>query len=162
MKNFTHEFTLSSSLEDTFDMVFNDTDTLDAVHGRGRYSVTPWSGDARNISCEMEPCGIPDVVLKVIGNGKMAASVKQTARRETDKITVTNRVRPRVLGAEFVRIRPTFTLSAVPGGTSVRVSCDVCAILPCPLDGIAEDFMKKTSEVSFGWLQKSLQKLCEP
>lgn len=157
MKNYSHSFVVSKGLSDTFGLVFDDRATLDAVHGAGRWSATPWSDSKRKIRFEMEPGNIPPPVLKIIGNGKMAADVQQTVTMSSESVVVKNSVRPRVIGAEFVRVRPTFTLTKLgPDSTSVGVSCDVCAIFPPPFNGMVEDFMKKTAEISFKWLELAI------
>lgn len=157
MKNFSHSFTIARSLDDAFDLVFNDRDTLDAVHGAGRWTATPWEDGRRDIRFEMHPGSIPPAILRMIGNGRMAARVRQTAVVKADEIVVSNRVRPCVVGAEFVRIRPTFTLSRVADkGTRVGMTCDVCAIMPPPFNGMIEDFMKRTADVSFSWLEAAI------
>jgi hypothetical protein len=157
MKNFSHSFVVSKGLTDTFGLVFDDRATLDAVHGEGRWSATPWADGKRNIRFEMEPGNIPAPVLKIIGNGKMVADVRQTLSASPDEVVVKNRVRPKVVGAEFVRVRPTFTLTKLGlAATRVAVSCDVCAIIPPPFNGMVEDFMRRTAEVSFAWLQSAI------
>ena len=154
MKNLSASFELPLSLGASFARVFEDADVLEAVHGAGRWSATPWNGERRDMVFEMEPAGVPAAVLNIIGSGKMSAKVRQTKEVRDGVITVRNRVRPRIVGAELVRIRPTFTLRAIDDHrTEVSVSCDVCAILPPPFDGIVEEFMKKTSQVSFKLLQ---------
>jgi hypothetical protein len=157
MKNFSHSFVVSRGLTDAFALVFDDRATLDAVHGAGRWNATPWSDNKRDIRFEMEPGSIPPAVLKIIGNGKMAADVRQTVTASSDAVVVVNKVKPKVIGAEFVRVRPTFTLTKLgPDATSVGVSCDVCAIFPPPFNGMVEDFMKRTAEMSFGWLERAI------
>jgi hypothetical protein len=157
MKNFSHSFVVSKGLTDTFRLVFDDSATLDAVHGAGRWRATPWTDNKRDITFQMEPGCIPAPVLKIIGNGKMVADVRQTVSASPDAVVVVNRVRPKVIGAEFVRVRPTFTLTKLGAdATSVGVSCDVCAIFPPPFNGMVEDFMKKTAEVSFTWLERAI------
>lgn len=157
MKNFSHSFVVSKGLSEAFTLVFDDRATLDAVHGAGRWTATPWSDNKRNIRFEMEPGGIPAPVLKIIGNGKMAADVRQTVSASHDLVVVKNQVRPKVVGAEFVRVRPTFTLTKLGSdATSIGVSCDVCAIFPPPFNGMVEDFMKKTAEISFTWLERAI------
>lgn len=157
MKNFSHSFVVSKGLSDTFGLVFDDRATLDAVHGAGRWSATPWDDNKRVITFEMAPRDIPAAVLRIIGNGKMAAHVQQTVTASPGELVVVNKVRPKVIGAEFVRIRPTFTLTKIgPDATSVGVSCDVCAIFPPPFNGMVEDFMRKTAEISFTWLEMSI------
>lgn len=154
MKNYSHSFVVSKGLSDTFGLVFDDRATLDAVHGAGKWNATPWADGKRRITFNMEPGNIPPPVLKIIGNGKMAADVQQTITACPDSLVVKNSVRPKVIGAEFVRVRPTFTLTKLgPDSTSVGVSCDVCAIFPPPFNGMVEDFMKKTAEISFKWLE---------
>lgn len=157
MKNYSHSFVVSKGLSDTFTLVFDDRATLDAVHGAGRWSASPWADNKRDINFCMEPGSIPAAVLKIIGNGKMAADVRQTMTTSQESIVVKNRVRPKVIGAEFVRVRPTFTLTKLgPDTTSVGVSCDVCAIFPPPFNGMVEEFMKKTTEMSFTWLENAI------
>lgn len=160
MKNYSHSFTVSTDLPSTFALVFDDKETLDAVHGTGRWSSTPWASGKRSIDFEMEPAGIPPIVLKVIGNGKMAAHVKQTISGSPEsELRVANKVRPKVIGAEFVRVRPTFTLTKESDQvTRVAVSCDVCAMFPPPLNGIVEEFMRAASETSFMWLRDALHR----
>lgn len=159
MKNYSHSFAVETDLPTTFSIVFDDKRTLDAVHGPGRWTATPWASGKRTIDFELEPAGIPAVVLKIIGNGKMAAHVKQTISGcPESELRVANKVRPKVLGAEFVRVRPTFTLTKESDlETRVAVSCDVCAMFPPPLNGIVEEFMRAAAETSFTWLEDALR-----
>jgi len=154
MKNLSVSFELPLPLDVSFARVFEDVDVLEAVHGKGRWSATPWKGDNREMVFELEPQGVPAPVLNIIGSGKMSAKVRQTKKVSEGVITVKNRVRPQIVGAELVRIRPTFVLRALDDvRTEVALSCDVCAILPPPFDRIAEEFMKNTSHASFKLLQ---------
>jgi hypothetical protein len=164
MKLYASEFRVPVALDDAFELVFNDERVLNDVHGEGRWRATPWSpkSPARKISFEMNPAGVPPIVLKVIGNGKMAADVSQRRSDSGSAIKVVNSVRPRVLGAEFVRIRPTFTLRAVPEGTAVGVRCEVHAILPPPMSGAVEDFMRATAAASFEWLRDAVIRRTAP
>lgn len=145
-------------IQRAFERVFEDHSVLEAVHGAGRWTASEWTspGRVRDVCFDMAPVGIPPPVLKIIGNGKMSAKVRQAVVKESpDSIIVKNSVRPQVVGAEFVRVRPTFSLTALDDDarTEVSLSCDVCAILPPPLNGIAEQFMRNTSELSFRLLE---------
>jgi hypothetical protein len=161
MKVFRHEFVVPRGLRETFRMAFDEPATLDAVHGEGMWTAGPWAGGQRDISFDMPPVGVPPALLAFVGRGKIEARVRQTRTGDADsEIVVSNRVRPKIIGAELVRIRPRFTLRKVSDKeTAVAVACEVHAIVPPPLAGIAEGFMVKTAELSFSFLERSLPKL---
>jgi hypothetical protein len=157
MKNYSHSFIINKvRLADAFGLVFDNHATLNAVHGRGNWEATRWSDNKRNVKFEMDPSGIPSVVVKIIGKGKIMTDVRQTVQTTPGVITVGNKFRPKVIGAEAVRVRSMFTLTDVGDATKVAVSCDVCAILPPPFKGLAEGFMKRTAEASFSWLEAAI------
>lgn len=157
MKTFTGSFIIDLPIARAFQRVFEDPAVLEAVHGAGRWKASAWRGpgQVRDVSFDLAPDGVPAPVLKVIGNGKLSAKVRQAVEASDGVVRVRNRVRPQVVGAELVRIRPTFSLTALDGDTRTQVSlsCDLCAMLPPPFNGIAEQFMKRTSELSFRLLQ---------
>jgi hypothetical protein len=159
MKVYRHEFLVPRGLRETFRLAFDEPATLDAVHGSGMWSATPWAGGKRDIEFDMPPVGVPPALLAFVGGGKIAARVLQTRTGDPDTaIVVSNRVRPKVLGAELVRIRPKFTLRKVSDDSTVMsVECEVHAIAPPPLAGIAEGFMVKTAELSFSFLESALK-----
>lgn len=158
MKTFDASFTIPLPLADAIDLVFNDTSVMDAVHGPGLWTIGPWSVQGERVmEFEMNPGNIPAPVLQIIGNGKMTARTKQRMRSAPGSVTVTGTVRPKVVGAEFVRVRPVFTLAGVDAtSTSVAVTCQCCAILPPPFNTLVEDFMIWTAAESFEWLKSAV------
>lgn len=158
MKVYRHEFAVARGLRDTFRLAFEEDDTLDAVYGRGMWAAGAWVDGRRDMSFDMSPSEFPPVLLAFVGRGKITAQVRQTRTGDPDtEIVVTNRVRPQILGAELVRIRPKFTLRRVTDDATVlAVACEVHAIVPPPLAGIAEGFMVKTAELSFSFLERAL------
>lgn len=158
MKVYRHEFLVPRGLRDTFRLAFDEPATLDAVHGRGMWSAGCWADGKRDIEFDMPPVGVPPALLAFVGGGKISAKVRQSRTGDPDtEIVVSNRVRPKVLGAELVRIRPKFTLRKITDDSTVlAVACEVHAIAPPPLAGIAEGFMVKTAELSFSFLESAL------
>lgn len=156
MKHYAREFVVPRDMLETFRLVFDEPATLDAVHGSGRWTVTPWVGGRREMTIEMAAEGLPPLLLALAGRGRIAVRVQQTRSDGDGTITVSNRMRPAVLGAELVRIRPEFTLREAPDGTAVAVACEVRAIAPRPLAGVVEGCMVDTAERSFAWLQGAM------
>jgi len=135
------------TVEDTVSAAF-DEETMKAVHG-DEVRVQPWSQDRRrtlHINSPF-PSGFPDPLRPFAGGEHLVMTVEQELTMdETDvmeTVTVKNDVRMHIVGAELSQVQPKFRFTrhkksgAVYGEAYVRVN----AILPPPLDRIAEEFM---------------------
>lgn len=146
----------TSSVEDTVEAAF-DEDTMKAVHG-DEVLVEPWKVETASTRhrtlhiCSPFPSGFPDPLRPFAGGDSLAMTVQQDLTIEetpfVENVSVKNNVKMHIVGAELSRIEPQFRFTrnkrsgAVHGEAHVRVN----AILPPPLDRIAEEFMVLKSE----------------
>ena len=76
---------------------------------------------------------------------------------DAKRVHVENKVKPHVLGAEFVKIRPTFTLTQKEDKTTqFDITCKLCAIMPPPFNSIMEGFMLVASKANYAWFREAL------
>lgn len=115
---------------------------LRKVHGP---SLKAGSFDAkgkRAFKFEIRVDAVPPPIRRFFCGSTLGVSTRQTLDKQPDKWTVTNRMKLHFVGAELFKLRPVFWLERDPeGGVSLggRVRHD--AVLPPPLNGIAENFM---------------------
>jgi len=156
MKTCTDKFTFPGTVEQAFTDIFDSSKTMDSVHGSKNWTATQWNSKSRVVTFDMTPENIPVPVLKVIGGGRISARVRQTVSTIDGGLKVVNKMRPRVIGAELIRIRPHFTLTQKGENTVVEFSCDQCAIMPPPICSIVENFMCAASMASFHHLREAV------
>ena len=151
----------SRTLDDALDAVFG-IDTLSRVHGPtldtssmtgsstvGSSTAGSFSEDGRRkFSFVVETSGIPGAIKKFVCGDDVKVTTMQTlSKKVPTKWSVTNVLKTKFLGSELFQVRPVFWLqqdrhgSVTLGGT-IRHD----AILPPPLNDIAETFMMQLSE----------------
>ena len=132
-----------------FDRVFG-AETLEFLYG-GDVRVGQWSPShdaakrTRRIQGGMHIEGAPAEVVRFLAGGRrLRATTRQdVVVHDADAIDVTHRVRMHFLGAELVRVKPSFRLRAQTGGPPLLdAEVRVAALFPPPIGGVIEGFME--------------------
>ena len=142
-----------TTLQSAFDFVFSET-SLKKLHGPTT-KVSPWSSRSdkekevqnRTIKFEIRVDNVPADVRRFFCGKSMRLTTKQRVDRQDPKTwTIENRVRMHFMGAEFFRVKPTFVIVRSDDGV-VRIGGRIehHAMLPPPLNVVAENFMKAHS-----------------
>ena len=140
--NFGRNVTIGNA----FDMAFGE-DTLRKLHGND-VVITPW--DERNrlvlkFTINMEH--VPTELRRIFCGSRMRVTAKQQLVREEGRCEVSSRMKMHIMGAELIRVRPRFTLKEGPEGLVCMEGCvDHAAMLPPPVNAIAEAFMYNSSK----------------
>lgn len=104
--------------------------------------------------------GVPPPIRRFFCGSELKITTRQQLDTADDnKWTVTNRMKLHFLGAEFFKLRPTFWLErdpAEPGAVFLGGTVRHDAVLPPPLNGIAENFMMLRSRVELMQFAKCL------
>ncbi len=163
MKELVERTVLNMPMDKAFDLVFEDPRVLDALHQKNKCMVSPWRNNKRQMTFEMPSEGMPRPVLTFLGSGAVKIDTWQSRHWSEDKssVIVTNKVRPKILGAELIKIRPTLTLTRHPedgaNKTMLTMSCKLNAIMPPPLNGMLESVMLHSSQLHYGWFKAALE-----
>lgn len=134
------------TLHDAFDIMFGN-ETLTRVHGN-TLSVSDWnSKNERKLKFKIDIEQIPREIRRFFCGNKLNITTKQQKIEDPTKILVNNKIKMHFLGAEFFHVKPKFLLLQ-DELNQVYVSGHVehHAILPPPLNGIAEAFMAQHSK----------------
>jgi len=146
----------SRTLDDALDAVFG-IDTLTKVHGPTLDTTTmttsstidSFSDDGRRkFSFVVETSGIPGAIKKFVCGDDVKVTTTQTlSKKVPTKWSVTNVLKTKFLGSELFQVRPVFWLQQDRHGTvTLGGTIRHDAILPPPLNDIAETFMMQLSE----------------
>lgn len=142
---------INASLEDAFEAAFGHA-TLQHVHGPS-LKLMPWKHAQRKVRFSMPvPHNIPKELARFVCGKHLRFTVSQTASRDDDdSIHIVNKVRMHFIGAELFRVQPSFVLKRNPDNQKyvVQGNVRVDAILPTPLNRIAEAFMLEHSTSEF-------------
>ncbi len=119
---------------------------LRKMHGPGT-KVGPFDAQGKRVfKFRVAVDSVPPPIRKFFCGSELGVTTRQTLERGADKCTVTNRMKLHFVGAEFFKLRPIFWLEREPdGGISLGGTVRHDAILPPPLNGIAENFMMLSS-----------------
>ena len=137
-----------------FDKVFS-VKTLQFLYGPD-VRVDPWKitddgRRSRRIRGSMQIEGAPAEVMRFLAGGKQlrATTRQDVAPPAADgSLDVTHKVRMHFLGAELVRVQPSFRLhmpADAEGPPLLDAEVRVGALFPPPLGGILEGFMERFS-----------------
>lgn len=137
-----------SNVSESLQAIYNES-VLKNVHGDD-YIATPWHKDKRKLQYSIIVDGAvpPEISRLVCGGDKMRVTTIQSKCISGDSLELKNRVRLHCLGAELVKIKPTFRLFKKPNEQGVFFSARIehHAIFPAPLNHIIERFMCAQSE----------------
>lgn len=137
------------SLNNAFDSVFCD-ETLKKIHGP-ETKISTWENDKRIIRFSINIEKLPKEIKKFFCGSKLRITSKQTRNiikdsKNNDMITINNRIKMHFIFADFFFIKPNFYLKNTNEGIYFGGIIEHSAVLPPPLNSIAEIFMKSQSE----------------
>ncbi len=136
-----------ATMTEAFEAVFG-VPMLRRVHGP-QTKVTPFDAKgSRQFTFDVPVDNVPGPIRRFFAGGRMAVTTRQhLARKTPDAWHVTNRIKLHFVGAELFYLKPLFRLERGEDGV-VRLGGRVrhSAILPPPLNAIAESFMMLNSE----------------
>lgn len=117
-------------------------DMLRRVHGAGT-KVGEFVGGKRAFKFTVAVDNVPAPIRRFFCGSSLRVTTRQKLdQSEATRWTVTNHMKLHFVGAEFFKLRPTFWLERdEDGGVSLGGTVRHDAILPPPLNGIAEGFM---------------------
>jgi hypothetical protein len=115
---------------------------LRKMHGPGT-RVGPFEHDKRVFKFKVSVDAVPLPIRRFFCGSELGVTTRQGLERGADKYTVTNRLKFHFVGAELFKLRPVFWLERErDGGISLGGIVGHTAVLPPPLNGIAENFMR--------------------
>lgn len=135
--------TLQSALDSAF-----STQILTAVHGptlklKGTGAFVDGS---RSFAFSVDLPTVPPPLKVFFGGETLDVSVRQTVdTRDPAAWHVTNRLKLKCVGAELIKVRPSFVLKETDGRVTLSARVRHDAVLPPPLDKIGEEFMMLSS-----------------
>lgn len=139
-----------STMDGALNAVFGSR-TLRRVHGTSLRFMTAVEevspGSRRKFGFRVDISDVPAPVRKFFSGDSMRVTTTQDVTAPAPgRVEVANRIKLHFVGAELFKLRPTFVLEETPEGIFLggRVRHD--AVLPPPLNGIAEAFMMLNSE----------------
>ena len=150
----------SISMDRAFDAVFGD-EVLREVHGDS-LQAGEWNGDRRKLKFKIDLISVPRELKRFVGGDSLRITTTQILKSRLDEsICVENRVRMHFLGAELFQIKPQFSL--VKDGNEVFVVGQVehHAMLPPPLNSLAESFMSARSTSDLERYTECIRKLMD-
>lgn len=164
MREFKTNLLIPLPIDHAFELVFNSTQVSQIMKEKNEHECGPWEKNKRKIHFEMQNENIPGPLLQILGGGKIRVTATQIKKEERDKgkIVVVNKIRPHLLGAEFIKIRPTMTLTETTGGTLFDIRCEMHAVFPPPLNSMLEEFMLMAIKFNYEWFIQSLGQLHAP
>lgn len=139
------------SLDSAFDAVFG-VGMLRRMHGADT-QVGPFAKNQRRFSFKVAVPEVPAPIRRFFCGTDLKVTTRQHLGISHTRWQVTNKIKLHFVGSEFFKLRPVFWLEHRPAGEdgepegvflggSVRHD----AVLPPPLNGIAEAFMMAGSE----------------
>lgn len=133
-------------LEHALRVVFGPA-TLRRVHGPD-VVVGDFAGNRRAFDFFVDVGAVPAAIRRFFCGTRMRVTTRQTLCKKAPAAwTVVNKLKMHFVGAELFGIRPRFVLARDPSDGAVRLGGRVehYALLPPPLNGIAEAFMAATT-----------------
>ena len=132
------------SLEDAFAMVFGNA-TLKQVHGPS-LRVTDWNQNKRKIQFSIAVSNIPREIRRFFCGESLRITTRQERKVTPAVIEVQNKMRMHFLGAELFRVKPFFYLEHDGKAAYIRGKVEHAALLPPPINVVAELFMAAHSK----------------
>lgn len=135
------EFLGSISLDEGFERMFS-SETLKKIHGADvKYSE--WNNEGkRKVQFSIAVDNIPMEIRRFFCGKTLRITNNQIKEKPADNhYVVKNKMRMHFLGAEMFKIKPTFAVMKDESGTHALAHIEHHAILPPPLNMIAEHFM---------------------
>ena len=133
-------------LESALSAVFG-VDMLRAVHGPHTKVSGSFDdgGNKRTFKFRVKVDAVPPPIRRFFCGSELGITTRQSLDRAPARYTVTNKMKLHFVGAEFFKLRPVFWLHLDDAGVSLGGTVRHDAVLPPPLNGIAENFMMLNS-----------------
>lgn len=134
-------------LHSAFDVAFGES-MLRRIHGPD-YRASPWVKDKRKVEYHVDVDAVPKEMRKFFCGDRLKITTTQHRKQQQQDgnlVEVKNRMKLHCVAAEFVRVKPTFTLQQQGGQVLFSARIEHHAILPPPLCGIVEHFMSTNTQ----------------
>jgi len=136
----------SIDINNAFDNVFNQ-DTLYKLHGIEQIKISAWQNNQRIVKFRTKIDNIPLEVRRFFCGKELKVTNRQIITESTDTyINIRNKIRMHFLGAEIFHVKPYFYLQKIKDKIYFSARIENHAILPPPLNSIAENFMAAKSQ----------------
>lgn len=145
-------------LDVVFEKVFGKK-MLKKIHGESVESSDWDINNKRTIKFSVEFDEIPAELKDLLGDHKVNITSKQTRRIQTNRVNVNNRLTMNIMFSELFTIEPEFYIEQTRNGVYFGGRIQHNALLPPPLNGIAENFMMERSQKEIEMYKKALLKL---
>jgi len=145
-------------LDVVFEKVFGKK-MLKKIHGESVESSDWDINNKRIIKFCVEFDEIPSELKDLLGNNKVNITSKQTRYIERNRVNVNNRITMNIMFSELFSIEPEFYIEATRDGVYFSGRIQHNAVLPPPLNRIAESFMMERSQKEIEMYKKALLKL---
>ena len=132
------------SLAQAFDQVFGPR-MIRKVHGEST-RVSPFVHGRRTIQFCVDVGKVPLPIRTFFCGGSLRVTADQTVHKTDTKWDITNCVTMHFVGSELFRMKPAFWLDTESGHVYLGGTVRHDAVLPYPLNKIAEGFMARRSE----------------
>lgn len=132
------------SMQNGFEKMFGP-ETLFKVHGNDA-KATPWNDNKRIVKFHVKMDDVPKELKRVMVRSRFQVTSKQEMETHETEINVRNSLKLHFIGAELFKIKPSFYLVEKEGHLFAGGNVEHHAILPPPLNKIAEAFMCRHSQ----------------
>jgi hypothetical protein len=155
-------FGTHTTLDTAFDIVFGE-DTLRSLHGED-VKISQWdSRHRRTLKFTVNIDNVPAEIRRVFCGSKLRITAKQQMTKADDgrSCEVNVRMRMHFIGAELIRVKPRFTLKYDKNNrVCLEGRVDHSALLPPPVNMIAETFMSNSSRDELGRYANIIRNRC--
>lgn len=134
----------SKSLPHAFESVFGPR-MLRRVHGTS-LKVGPFENGVRTFQFRVDVADVPPPIRPFFSGDHLNVTTRQTLEKQDAKWLVKNKLKMHFVGAELFGMKPTFWIEETPEGLFLGGTVRHDAVLPPPLNSIAERFMMVNSE----------------
>lgn len=137
MKECRDLFVVDDSLEEAFDRLFQAKEMNEWMQQSTTFTVGDWKRDERTFQVVLDA---NNPVVAFLGGGKLTGTIKQKVQRGEKKMVIQHKVRPHMVGAELLKIRPVIELTVVDANkTGISLYTRVDAVMPPPLNQMVEN-----------------------
>lgn len=133
-----------ASMDSAFDAVFGPA-MLRRVHGPST-RVGDFKDGKRAFKFRVDVSDVPPPIRRFFCGKELGITTTQKLTMTDTRWDVTNRLKLHFVGAELFSLKPAFYLEATDGGIFLGGAVRHSAVLPPPLNGVAEAFMMANSE----------------
>lgn len=143
-------------LDTALHRVFGE-DTLRRMHGSSLKGGGAFREGRRSFSFKVAVDQVPTPIRRFFCGDQLRVTTRQTLQLKEDEYVVVNKLKLHFVGSEFFSIKPSFCLTKEQdGGVTLGGAVRHDAVLPPPLNGIAEEFMAMNTERELRALARTL------